>query len=158
MFIKIFIIAGLTFTDGDAWQEQSRFALRHLKDLGFGRTSSENLIQEEIHDLIEDIKIQAKTSGQVADFRGLFNLSLMNVLYSFIGGDRFKHDDEKFKKLIAAVNLYFSSASHSRAGIPIPKFLLKHFPLLKKFIGFREELFFPIQNFIRVILFSISND
>jgi methyl farnesoate epoxidase/farnesoate epoxidase len=42
--------------DGEFWQEQRRFTLRHLRDLGFvGKTSIEDQMMEEISDLISDI-------------------------------------------------------------------------------------------------------
>ena len=134
------------------WQEQRRFALRHLRDLGFGRTSSENLIQEEIHDLIQKIRTRAECSDGVVDFKGLFNLSLLNVLWSIVGGERFKHDDDRLKKLLNGVNLFIRSGNPFRAGIPVPKFMLNNFPFLKKLISIPVELFFPIQDLIRVTI------
>ena len=146
------------FIDGEMWQEQRRFALRHLRDLGFGRTSSENIIHEEIHDLIEKIKSQAKSNNGVVDFKGIFPLSMLNVLWSIIGGERFQHDDARLKKLLEAVNLFVRSGNQFRAGIPVPKFLLKIFPFLKRFLGIPVELFVPIQNFIRVFyIFSFHS-
>ncbi|GLH13839.1 Methyl farnesoate epoxidase [Gryllus bimaculatus] len=47
---------GIIFSDGPGWQEQRRFAFRHLKDLGFGKASMENVILEEIEDLLQEIK------------------------------------------------------------------------------------------------------
>lgn len=110
---------GYIFTDGPHWQEQRRFALRHLRDLGFGRTSSENLIQEEIHELTSLIRDQAVSShdGSV-DFQALFGLSLVNVLWALIGGERFKHDDAKFKRLVDATNVFTRSGMLSMVSVP----------------------------------------
>lgn len=35
-------------TDGDFWQEQRNFAMRHLRNLGFGKSHMESLIIEEL--------------------------------------------------------------------------------------------------------------
>lgn len=141
---------GLIFTDGDHWNVQRRFFLRHLRDLGFGQTSSENLIQDEINDIIQEIRAQAQSSNGLVNFSGMFNLSLLNILWALIGGERFKHDDAKLKRLVDAVKLFFRAGNQTRGGIPVPKFLIKHVPLLRKVIGLRTELFNPVQEFIRV--------
>ena len=39
-------------TDGQLWSEQRRFTVRHLKDLGFGKTSLEGLMLQEVSDLM----------------------------------------------------------------------------------------------------------
>lgn len=44
-------------TDGDLWKEQRRFTLRHLKDLGFGKSSLEGIMIDEIHDFIANLQV-----------------------------------------------------------------------------------------------------
>ncbi|XP_026470621.1 probable cytochrome P450 304a1 [Ctenocephalides felis] len=46
------------FTDGNFWHEQRRFALRYMRDFGFGRRcpSLEAMINEELNDLINLLK------------------------------------------------------------------------------------------------------
>ena len=43
---------GIISTDGQDWVEQRRFALKHLKDFGFGRIGLEGVIQGEVEDLL----------------------------------------------------------------------------------------------------------
>ena len=40
---------GIAATTGMFWQEQRRFTLKHLKDLGFGRNKLDAIVQEEVH-------------------------------------------------------------------------------------------------------------
>lgn len=44
-------------TDGELWKEQRRFTIKHLKDVGVGKSSLEGMILEEIRDLIIDLKV-----------------------------------------------------------------------------------------------------
>lgn len=125
-------------------REQRRFTLRHLRDLGFGRTSSENLIHEEIHELIEEIKISASSNpDSVVDFKALFNPTLINTLWAFIAGKRYKHDDEEPNRLLHMVDLFVASGNNVRSNLPIPAVLLRNFPILKKIIGLRTDMFVP---------------
>lgn len=49
---------GIFFTEGPYWKEQRRFALRHLRDYGFGRRFTEFELEynDEIITLIDIIK------------------------------------------------------------------------------------------------------
>uniref|UniRef100_A0A6M2DMS5 Putative cytochrome n=1 Tax=Xenopsylla cheopis TaxID=163159 RepID=A0A6M2DMS5_XENCH len=51
-------IRGIFFTDGQFWHEQRRFALRYMRDFGFGRRcpTLEAMINEELNDLISLLK------------------------------------------------------------------------------------------------------
>ena len=45
------VCQGIISTDGQDWIEQRRFALKHLKDFGFGKVGLHGVIQEEVDDL-----------------------------------------------------------------------------------------------------------
>lgn len=51
-------IVGIFFTEGQTWFEQRRFALRNLRDFGFGRRQDglESEIEDEILNLIDLLK------------------------------------------------------------------------------------------------------
>ena len=44
---------GIFTTDGQMWVEQKRFALKHLKDFGFGKIGVQGVIQDEVEDLVK---------------------------------------------------------------------------------------------------------
>lgn len=145
------LCVGIMFTEGQFFREQRRFTLRHLRDLGFGRTSSESLIQDEIHELIEEIKtIASSNPNNVVDFKAMFNPTLINILWAIIAGERFKHDDAQLKCLLNIVENFFSSGQVVRANIPVPGFILRCFPFIRQFVGIRNDTFEPLQDFIRV--------
>lgn len=56
------------FSNGSEWQEQRRFALRQLKDFGFGKLGMEHLILEEVEKSIEMIKKDIKNRYTVLSF------------------------------------------------------------------------------------------
>lgn len=43
------------FAEDQSWTEQRRFAIRHLRDFGFGKRSSECVILEEAEELFENV-------------------------------------------------------------------------------------------------------
>ena len=143
------------FTEGDFFRQQRRFTLRHRRDLGFGRTSSENIIQEEIYEIIEEIRISADSNpDNVVDFKSMFNIALINILWAIVGGERFNHNDAQLKRLLHIVELFFSNGQIVRANIPVPQFILRNVPFMRKFVGLRNDTFEPLQDFIRVIIWK----
>ena len=46
------LVQGIITADGQEWTDQRRFALKHLKDFGFGRSGLEGVIQGEVEDLV----------------------------------------------------------------------------------------------------------
>ena len=49
------LFQGIITTDGQYWVEQRRFALKHLKDFGFGKVGLEGVIQEEVEELVKQL-------------------------------------------------------------------------------------------------------
>ena len=56
---------GLIGAQGDEHKEQRRFALRHLRDFGFGKSSMEEIINEEIRDLFDEIRKNADSNNEI---------------------------------------------------------------------------------------------
>ena len=48
-------IQGIITTDGQAWVEQRRFAMKHLKDFGVGKVGLQGVIQGEVEDLVKHL-------------------------------------------------------------------------------------------------------
>ena len=145
------------FVDGEFWQEQRRFTLRHLRDLGFGRTSSENMIAEEIHQLLDDLRTGAASHPDgIVDFKGIFTVSITNVLWAIVGGERFQRNDAKFIYLVNTIETFFRGGNIITAEVPVPAFFVKLFPVVMKVLGIRSNLFVTLQNFIKVKRFDQS--
>ncbi|XP_066996047.2 methyl farnesoate epoxidase [Anabrus simplex] len=94
---------GIAWNDGPDWVEQRRFTLRHLKEFGFGRTSMEQFVIEEFEELEKELE------NKTVQVSNLFNASVMNVLWSMMGGTRFKRGDPQLQKLLNTLNVLFRS-------------------------------------------------
>ena len=73
------------FANGKEWQEQRRFTLRNLRDLGFGKTSMESLIQEEIEKCIELLR---KEVGKPTQLDLKLNIAIVNALWKLLTGEK----------------------------------------------------------------------
>ncbi|CAL8094325.1 unnamed protein product [Orchesella dallaii] len=47
---------GIIFNEGKDWQDQRRFALKNLRDFGFGKGTMESLILDEVCSFVEHLK------------------------------------------------------------------------------------------------------
>jgi len=76
------------FVMGQFWQEHRRFTMRHLRDLGFGKTSIEDQMMGEVKDLITDMENSSQSDAQrVVDLKGIFQVSVLNILWAMIAGN-----------------------------------------------------------------------
>ena len=116
---------GLVVTEGKEWQEQRRFCLKSLKHFGFGKSSLETIMQEEIKKFCEELKQDCR-EGPV-DLSDKFNVMVINILWRIIGGKSFDYKDKKFEELVQHLNKGFSAIA------PTPKLaMLFAFPFLRK--------------------------
>ena len=84
---------GIAASSGEVWKEQRRFALRHLKDFGFGRSSMETFIMDEIQELIQDLKSKIQNESNELNLAQSFNLSVLNGLWKIMTGKRYDIND-----------------------------------------------------------------
>jgi cytochrome P450 len=54
---------GVVMNHGSKWQEQRRFMLHTLRDFGFGKSSMEDMINEELNSFIDYAKMRADQKG-----------------------------------------------------------------------------------------------
>lgn len=121
------------FSNGRLWQEQRRFTLRHLRDFGFGKTSMEGLIHEEAEECINSIKKSVKEAGPscVININDKFAVSILNILWSIMAGTRYRHDDDKLKKLLNTIQESFRSGNVIGNLVFMYPFL-RHLPFFKQ--------------------------
>ena len=101
---------------GDEWQEQRRFSLKSLRDLGFGKSSMETLIHIEVNALNESLQ---KDVGQPIGLKNRFNISVINALWTLISGNRYELDHPELLDIVQKVDrLTHSSQSAVTSMFP----------------------------------------
>lgn len=94
---------GVMFVENDFWKEQRRFTLHQFRNLGFGKRSHEEVIQDEARELLEEIE---ETKGSIR-LQGLAGVSAINILWALVGGTRFSRKDPSLLYLVDILNVLF---------------------------------------------------
>ena len=81
---------GLFLSQGDTWKQQRRFTVNTPGNFGLGKSSMEDLLWQEAENFCEFISKRLVKPVQV---QGLFNISMLNVLWKILTGDTFAYDD-----------------------------------------------------------------
>ncbi|KAA0195471.1 Cytochrome P450 CYP3213A9, partial [Hyalella azteca] len=77
---------------GSVWAENRRFMLRHLRDLGMGKTALEGSIQQEAEMLVDHLD---KTCvGKPAVMDHFINCAVVNVIWQMLASKRYDIDDK----------------------------------------------------------------
>ena len=77
---------GLLFNDGQGWKSQRRYALKTLKDFGFGKKGLEGVLVEEADRMGEYFREQ---EGRPTLVLNLFNVAILNVLWQIVANHRY---------------------------------------------------------------------
>ncbi|KAF5924148.1 hypothetical protein HPG69_018082, partial [Diceros bicornis minor] len=87
----------IAFSRDEPWGTLRRFTLTALRDLGLGRRSLGDWIQEEVGCLEEELE---KSHGTLFDPTFLIHCSISNIICSVVFGHRFHCQDEDFKTFL----------------------------------------------------------
>lgn len=118
---------GVLLTDGDFWQEQRRFIVRHLKEFGFARRGMFDIIQNEAEFLYEDIYNMVQSTSEKAvtvNMQGIFSTPVLNTLWVMMAGKRYSRENKKLKELQQLLHKLFTT-------IDMVGCLFSHFPFLR---------------------------
>lgn len=145
--------------DEEFWSIQRRFSLRTMRRLGtLGKLSNEmeELMKKEIVLLMDRIRL----SGSVQEFKHLFSVPFLNVLWGLLGNRQnaeCRPDHAHMEALVKLIDFITQSGDIVRAALPIPSILLQMFPNLFAKMG-RMDLMEPVWAFINVpYIFFFSN-
>ena len=97
------MIIGILLGSGQALVEQRKFAIRNLRDFGFGGTSMEDIIMEEVKELLDWIK---EKTGQPITLNRRLKLATFNALWRILSGERYEHDDPHLTEMVENYELY----------------------------------------------------
>jgi methyl farnesoate epoxidase/farnesoate epoxidase len=127
-------LPGVIFSSGHYWRELRRFMLRNLRDVGFGKSSMEDLFHDEVAKLCQFLE---KRSDQALSLSGTFNVSIVNALWSIITGEKLDMENPASKKVVDSINHLVRNAnplSPLTAALPHPS--MAKWPILSKLTGF----------------------
>ncbi|KDR06614.1 putative cytochrome P450 305a1 [Zootermopsis nevadensis] len=117
---------GITFTDGRFWQEQRSFAVRHLRQVGFGKELMEGKIMDELHELLH-LFGESSAVGRDVSMGVTFAPSVLNVLWVLTTGDKFSSRDDpnlhRLQQLFTARAKAFDLTGGSLNQFPWMRFL-----------------------------------
>ncbi|XP_058456775.1 probable cytochrome P450 305a1 [Malaya genurostris] len=88
-------LMGVTFTDGEHWEEHRSFTVRTLRELGFGRNTMNELINNELAEIIQTLE---RTNGSIAPVQ-LLSFSVLNVIWALATGKRIEQENNTLKDL-----------------------------------------------------------
>lgn len=102
----LFLVAGkqkrgLVASEGPHWSEQRRFALRHLRDFGFGKKTMEGAILEDASDLITTLK---NMDGAPISTDRMLSLVALSSLWYIVAGERLPINDPRTTELLTRIN------------------------------------------------------
>lgn len=103
--IMFLCVPGLLWSRGEANKELRRFSLRTLRDFGFGRAKSQDAVMtEELQELMSRLDVKLAQDGDTICMSQFFNISVLNIIWSMVAGERFGHEDANFNELVTKVN------------------------------------------------------
>ncbi|XP_053577663.1 cytochrome P450 2G1 isoform X1 [Bombina bombina] len=140
---------GIGFSNGECWKQMRQFSLKTLKNLGLGKKTTEEKIQEEAQNLVKNI---IKTNGLPTDPTRLVMDAVSSVFCSIIFGDQFEYKDKKFSKIFSfgEETLQLMSTPWAQLEDTLPE-LMKYIPgPHKKIIDVSEEMVECIQKRVEI--------
>ena len=135
---------GIFFTRGEAWREQRRFTMRVLRDFGFGKSSMEDTLVNEVDKLCKQIK---KSIGDAKDPRLMMNISIVNALWGMFTGEKLPLDDPKLKHTVEIISAFMTKSIMPSSAIaslfPYPQMIKWWiFKPIRDVLGLKLELLY----------------
>ncbi|XP_075738320.1 cytochrome P450 2C70-like isoform X1 [Rhipicephalus microplus] len=144
-------VKGVVSLNGEAWQDNRRFCLHVLRDVGFGRKPMEEHIKDEVQYLVDKIQ---QLRGSPVDLRKYLVPSMSNNITSLVFGQRYPFEDHRRKfldeRLRKVVQIIGSGGLFS--FLPAWMFILFSmlpFTNVSKITGIVEEMFEYVSKEVR---------
>ncbi|RXG72956.1 cytochrome P450 2L1 [Armadillidium vulgare] len=87
---------GIILSNGKIWETSRRFALRTLRDFGFGKSSFlDEIIYNEAHSLIENLKEKVNLPTEI---QWEVNVAIFNIIWKLVANKRYEISDKEVQK------------------------------------------------------------
>ncbi len=107
---------GVLTSRGQTWQEQRRFSLHALRDLGFGKNNTEELALEETNELCSFLE---STQGQPINIRNKFNIAILNSLWRISTSERLSYDDTRLVHLLLLLDRFIQEGGRPLVSLMV---------------------------------------
>ena len=94
---------GIVFSEGDAWKEQRRFAMKTLKEFGAGKSSLQHLINEEVLKLVEEFRNE---TGKPIKLKNRTNGAVSNTLWQILNGEKSDLNDPQMMRVFKSTSTF----------------------------------------------------
>ncbi|XP_031356733.1 probable cytochrome P450 303a1 [Photinus pyralis] len=114
------------FTDGEFWEEQRAFIMKHLREFGMGKRTMSDIIEGECQAMVSDIgrKIDDCKGECVLRMDNMFGVYVLNTLWTMMSAKKHSPDDMKVIHLQNVITDLISNIHMDGA-------LFSHFPILR---------------------------
>ena len=153
-------VPGVVFSHGGFWKELRRFLLRNLRDFGFGKTSMENLFQDEVAKLCQYL---SKKCDEPINLSGTMNISVLNALWSILVGEKLHLEDPSLINIVNLVNAVVNGPSPMNAvSFILPHESMATWPIIRyksylKSLNWSflcRQLIAPVLNIKKYVIFN----
>ena len=118
---------GIASSSGERWRVQRKFTHKHLKKLGKGHDGIEKHLEEETMQLVNNFENASKEGKSPVEVGYDVNMSVANVTWALVSGERKEHNDSRMMRFLQSVNEAIELASTSGILLFMP-FLIKVLP------------------------------
>ncbi|KAB0792142.1 hypothetical protein PPYR_15774 [Photinus pyralis] len=117
---------GVLFTDGESWEEQRSFVVKHLKEFGMGKKNMSDMIEGECQAMINDIGKKVDDCGGKCVLRmdNIFGIYILNTLWTMMSARKHSPYDNQLKHLQDLIRDLIYNVHMDGA-------LFSHFPILR---------------------------
>jgi cytochrome P450 len=113
---------GIISAEGPLWKVHRRFALRTLRDFGFGSNLSEQIVQTEAENLQQFVRKSIENGNSEINIMDLLLRSVSNVICTLAIGEQPGYEDDDFMEVVNRVR-----QNLSRSFLTAPMFMFRRF-------------------------------